>query len=209
MGEDSRDHNLSTFGGSWSYRLSLALVNLKKKKERKEKKAQENIWTSVLVIIFYMLFHRLATSALSSGTMCVCMHAKSLQSCSALYDPMNCNLPGSSVHGILQARILERVAISFSGDLPNAGTKPTSLTALALANGFFTTSATWKDPKTSKGDKMEFFSSSSLLLSSPLYEFKRSQKKKGLKVLKNKWYKYKKDLNDFLTVCFVFVSFVL
>ena len=31
-----------------------------------------------------------------------------------LYDPMDCSLPGSSVHGILQARILEWVAISFS-----------------------------------------------------------------------------------------------
>ena len=36
------------------------------------------------------------------------------QSCSILCDPMDCCLPGSSVHGILQARILEWVAISFS-----------------------------------------------------------------------------------------------
>ena len=36
------------------------------------------------------------------------------QSCPTLCDPMDCSLPGSSVHGILQARILERVAISFS-----------------------------------------------------------------------------------------------
>ena len=44
-----------------------------------------------------------------------CMHAKSLQSCPTLCDPMYCSLPGSSVHGILQARILEWVAISSSG----------------------------------------------------------------------------------------------
>ena len=37
------------------------------------------------------------------------------QSCATLCDPVDCNLPGSSVHGILQARILEWVAISFSG----------------------------------------------------------------------------------------------
>ena len=37
------------------------------------------------------------------------MHAELLQSCSTLCDPINCNLPGSSVHGILQARILELV----------------------------------------------------------------------------------------------------
>ena len=43
--------------------------------------------------------------------LCVCMHAKSLQSCPALCNPMDCSPPGSSVHGILQARILEQVAI--------------------------------------------------------------------------------------------------
>jgi len=35
-------------------------------------------------------------------------------SCPTLFDPINCTPPGSSVHGILQARILEWVAISFS-----------------------------------------------------------------------------------------------
>ena len=34
--------------------------------------------------------------------------------CLALCDPTNCSLPGSSIHGILQARVLEWVAISFS-----------------------------------------------------------------------------------------------
>ena len=42
------------------------------------------------------------------------MSAKSLQSCSILCDPMGCSLPGSSVHGILQARILEWVAMPSS-----------------------------------------------------------------------------------------------
>ena len=40
--------------------------------------------------------------------------AKSLQSCLTLCDLMDCSPPGSSVHGILQARTLEWVAISFS-----------------------------------------------------------------------------------------------
>jgi len=39
---------------------------------------------------------------------------------------MNCNLPGSSVHRILQARILELVAILSPSDLPNPGVKPSS-----------------------------------------------------------------------------------
>ena len=36
------------------------------------------------------------------------------QSCPTLWDPVDCSLPGFSVHGIFQARILEWVAISFS-----------------------------------------------------------------------------------------------
>ena len=40
--------------------------------------------------------------------------AKSLQSCPTLHDPMDCSLPGSSIHGIFQARVLEWVAIAFS-----------------------------------------------------------------------------------------------
>ena len=60
--------------------------------------------------------------------------------------PMDCSLPGSSVHGILQARILEWVAISSSRDLPDPGVEPTSLMPPALAGRFFTTSATWEAP---------------------------------------------------------------
>ena len=43
------------------------------------------------------------------------------QSCPTLCSPVDCSPPGSSVHGILQARILEWVAIFFLGDLPNPG----------------------------------------------------------------------------------------
>ena len=42
-------------------------------------------------------------------------------------------------HGILQARILEWVAMPFSRALPNPGIKPVSLTSSALAGRFFTT----------------------------------------------------------------------
>ena len=44
----------------------------------------------------------------------VVLCAQSLQSCRTLCDPLDCSPPGSSVHGILQARTLEWVAISFS-----------------------------------------------------------------------------------------------
>ena len=49
------------------------------------------------------------------------------------------SLPGSSVHGIFQARLLEWVAISYSRDLPNPRIKPESLASLALADGFLST----------------------------------------------------------------------
>ena len=59
---------------------------------------------------------------------------------------MDCSPPGSSVHGILQPRILEWVAIPYSGDLPDPGIKPTSP---ALAGGFFATSTTGEAPPVS------------------------------------------------------------
>ena len=40
------------------------------------------------------------------------------QSCPTLRDPMDCSLPGSSVHGIFQARVLEWGAIAFSEETP-------------------------------------------------------------------------------------------
>ena len=60
------------------------------------------------------------------------MGAKSLQSCLTLCDPMDCNPPGSSVHAILQARILEWVAMPPPGDLPEPGIEPSSLMSPAL-----------------------------------------------------------------------------
>jgi len=39
------------------------------------------------------------------------------QSCPTLHNPMDCSLPGSSVHGIFQARVLEWVAIAFSTEI--------------------------------------------------------------------------------------------
>ena len=46
--------------------------------------------------------------------------AKSLQSCPTLCDPMDCNPPGSSIHGIFQARVLEWGAIAAAAAPPNS-----------------------------------------------------------------------------------------
>ena len=86
------------------------------------------------------------SSTKESVCVCVCVCSVT-QSCPTLCDPVDCSPPASSVHGILQARILEwGGAISSSGDFPNPGIKPTSLLSLTLASGFFTTSASWEDP---------------------------------------------------------------
>ena len=55
---------------------------------------------------------------------------------------MDCSPPGSSVHGISQARILEWVAFPPPGTLPNPGIESASLTSPELAGGFFTISNT-------------------------------------------------------------------
>jgi len=52
---------------------------------------------------------------------------------------MDCSPPGSSVHGILQARILEWVAMPPPGDLPDPGSEPEFPLSPALTGGFFTT----------------------------------------------------------------------
>ena len=64
------------------------------------------------------------------------MHAKS---CTTVCDPMDCSPPGSSVHGIFQARILEWAVISCSRGSSRSVSKPKSLACPALAGGFFTT----------------------------------------------------------------------
>ena len=73
-----------------------------------------------------------------------CVHAKSLQSCPTLCNTMHCSPPGSSVHGSLQVRILEWVAVPSS----RGSFWPRDWTCVsqspALVGGFFTPSATWE-----------------------------------------------------------------
>ena len=67
----------------------------------------------------------------------ILMHVSSVVS--DLCVPMDCSSLGSSVYGVLQARILEWVAISPSGDFLDPGIEPTSPASPALAGGFLTT----------------------------------------------------------------------
>ena len=70
-----------------------------------------------------------------------CVHA---QLCPTLCDPMNCSLPGSSVHGILQATILEWVVISSS----KGSSQPRDWICISCITGrFFTDELLGEDPK--------------------------------------------------------------
>ena len=60
------------------------------------------------------------------------------------WDPVDHSQSGSSVHGILQARILNLDAMPSFRHLPHSGTEPAFLTSPALEGRFFTTSATWE-----------------------------------------------------------------
>ena len=65
-------------------------------------------------VVFHILFMLLQNPEQNSLYYTVCMHAKLFQSCPTLCDPMDCSPPGSSDHELLQARMLEWVAMPSS-----------------------------------------------------------------------------------------------
>ena len=70
--------------------------------------------------------------------MCVCCVA---QSCLTLWGPMDCNLPGPLFMEFSRQEYWSGLLFPTPGDLPGQGIEPESP---ALADGFFTTSATWE-----------------------------------------------------------------
>ena len=77
-------------------------------------------------------------TVLLNSSVLVCVYT---QLCPTLQDPMDWCLPGFSVHGSFQARILEWLPLPTPRGLPDLGIKPASLASLALAGWFFITSA--------------------------------------------------------------------
>ena len=67
-----------------------------------------------------------------------------LQSCLTLCDPMDCSLPGSSIHGVFRQEYWSGLPCPPPGHLPDPFIEPTSLMSPALAGGFFTTRTTWE-----------------------------------------------------------------
>ena len=83
----------------------------------------------------------LIAGSIKSSRVCVCVKVWKSQSCLTLYDPMDCSLPGSSIHGIFQARVLEWIAISFS----RGSSRPSNQTRVShIAGRLFTIWATRK-----------------------------------------------------------------
>ena len=82
-------------------------------------------------------------------------YAKSLQSCPTLCDPIDDSPPGSSVPGILQARTLEWVAISFS----NAGKRKVKVKSLSRVRLFATPwTAAYQTPPSMGFSRQEYWS---------------------------------------------------
>ena len=113
--------------------------------------------TSIVCFIYFIYAHTYILHAHTYTEVCVHMcvytyiyiyiYAKLLQACPTFHNSMDCSLPGSSVHGIFQARILEQIAMpSPPGDLPHPGIEHTFLMSPALAGRFFTTSDSWQAP---------------------------------------------------------------
>ena len=88
-------------------------------------KFHKSQWLCIAVISLSALWLKRNTYLfdLLSNEVCVCV-CVCAQSCPALHDPLDCNPPGSSVHGIFQARILEWVAIFC----PRGSSRPTDQT---------------------------------------------------------------------------------
>ena len=99
------------------------------------------LWGSFLFSSLYLEF-----SSFSFFLVAFCVWAKLLQSCPILCNPMDSSLPGFSVHGIPQARILEWVVVPSS----RGSSRPRDQTCVscvsALAGRFFITSSTWEAP---------------------------------------------------------------
>ena len=95
---------------------------------------QRNICNTTIILALFTIAKRWThTKCLSTGVS-VCA-----QSCLTLCDPTDCSPPGSSVHGIFQAKYWSELPFPLPGDLTNPGIQPTCPSVPALAGRFFTT----------------------------------------------------------------------
>ena len=113
----------------------------KKKKKKHTKNPRTLIWKDMCIPMLTAIISTIAKTwsqpECPSTDMCMCVFVVHLvaQSCPTLCDPIDCSTTGSSVHGILQARILEWAAMPFS----RGSSQPRDQTqGSCLAGRFFT-----------------------------------------------------------------------
>ena len=99
--------------------------NAEKRKEGKMVWRKKIVPESISFVCRGKPFTSLAKTVLCGHLLAAKVKSESevAQSCPTLCNPLDCSLPGPSVHGILQAGTLAWVATSFSGDLPHPGIK--------------------------------------------------------------------------------------
>ena len=90
------------------------------------------------ISVFNVTVHPLLSEMSFPFIILMCVHDRSLQSCSILCDPLDCSPPGSSVHGILQSRILEWVAMTSFRGSSQAEDETCVSWGSCIAGGFFT-----------------------------------------------------------------------
>ena len=98
---------------NWNFLQHMVMYRIHRYKTTTRCVAQVKLRFQFKQLIAYFL-----KEFLNVFSIILCMCAELLQSCLTLCDPMDCGLPGSSVHEIAQARILEWVPRPPSGNLP-------------------------------------------------------------------------------------------
>ena len=142
MGLQRVGHNWATFTFSFFSQAGCLRINTPVSLPLKEKDWKYQLYWLSFLLYLLLIPSQSFLELFPKCTLLWC--AKSHQSCSTFSDPIDCSLPGSSVPGILQARILEWDAISSSRASSRSGIKYGSLMSPALAGRFFTTSANWE-----------------------------------------------------------------
>ena len=99
----------------------------------------ERLAQSMVTASWRVLFHILSVSFFSPFLLLLCCCCLVAESSLTLCDSMDCSPPGSSVHAVSQARLLEWVAGSPSRGSPSSGVELVSPACPALAGRFFTT----------------------------------------------------------------------
>ena len=123
------------------------------------------------------------------------------QSCPTLCDPVDCSPPSSSVNGMLQARILEWVAIPFSKDLPNPGI---GSPARSMGSGLLGTVITFASIFSPLGCMFWSFHSNEPALQNPRMKLPLLNLFWALKL---KWYINSWDYNQLIFIIFLMITY--